>query len=117
MFIFCGAIAVLFLALGTSCTDQFIAKGIHHDEFAVGRPLHIDAPETMCNRAEASILALSPRTPESGSEIKIRLDSSKFVAFETAFQVGADRFLGRPFLFSSFSLERHQEIRNVVFRS
>lgn len=114
--VFCGAIAVLVLALGTFCTDQWIIKGTHHSH-AGTRISHIEAAETMCHMAEESVVAISPKNSESTSETYLSGRSSEFIASNFAFNQNSDLLLTKTFLFSSFTLERHREVRYVVFRS
>lgn len=115
--VFCGAIAVLVLALGTFCTDQWIMKAQHHPHSGIGAISHLDAAETMCHSPEPSIVALSPKSPESRSETGFSGETGRFIAADLVFSESIDRFFRKTFLFSSFSLARHQEIRYVVFRS
>jgi hypothetical protein len=113
---FSGAIVVLVLALGTFCTDPFVAKAAHHEYFA-GRVSHIETAETMCHRAETATVAISPRTSESSSEMGLRQPFSKFLVSVINLPPEIDSALGKPYLFSSFGFGRHREIQDVILRS
>lgn len=107
---------VLVLALGTFCTDQFVSKVAHH-EYLTRRVSHIETAETMCHRAETAIVAISPRSSESSSEVGLRQPFSRFLASDINLPPEIDSVLGKPYLFSSFGFGRHREIQDVILRS
>ena len=115
--VFCGAIAVLVLALGTFCVDEWMMKAQHHPHSGIGTISRLDAAEKMCHMAEPSIVAINPKSSESRSETNFSGEPGRFITVSLAFSESIDPYLSKTFLFSSFSLARHQEIRYVVFRS
>lgn len=115
--VFCGAIAVLVLALGTFCTDQWMMKAEHHPHSGVERIAHVEAAETMCHTAEPVIVAISPKNSESRSETGFSPEFGGSIASSLVFHENVDPFLRKTVLFRSFGLARHKEIRYVVFRS
>lgn len=115
--VFCGAIAVLVLALGTFCTDQWMMKGEHHPHSGVERISHVEAAETMCHTAEAAIIAINPKNSESRSDTSFSPELGGCISSSLAFHENIDPFLRKTALSRSFGLARHKEVRYVVFRS
>lgn len=115
--VFCGAIAVLVLALGTFCTDQWIMKAQHHPHSGVERISHVEAAETMCHTAELAIVAITPKNSESRSGTSFSPELGGCIASSFSLHKSIDPFLSKTAPSRSFGLARHKEVRYVVFRS